>query len=74
MSWTLGSGQPQAELGDALRYVAEFYHQRARRRLEWLRIVLPIGFTLLLGGTAVLVYALVTFIPWITILKQFAAP
>ena len=46
------------------------YRRRAIARADWLRWRLPLMLTIAIGGTATLVYALLLFVPWISLLKE----
>jgi general secretion pathway protein F len=72
IGWLLASGNAQPALAASLRHTAEAYRRRAERLDDWLRLYLPIGLTLAIGGTVVVFYALSVFVPWYGLLDQFA--
>lgn len=74
MRWLLSVGQNEQMLLALLRHSADVYRGRAIRRSLWLRFVLPSIFTIALGGTATLLYALSLFIPFTTLLEQLSRP
>jgi type II secretory pathway component PulF len=74
ISWFLSAGQEARSLVSALRHAAGSYHERARQRAETVQSFLPVILTLLIGGTTVLAYALLVFVPWINLLKTVGAP
>jgi general secretion pathway protein F len=74
LHWLLTSGGNQQALADSLRNTAEAYRRRAIRLDDWLRLYLPIGLTIGIGGTAVVVYALCTLGPWYQMLTHIATP
>ncbi|HET6882563.1 MAG TPA: type II secretion system F family protein [Pirellulales bacterium] len=69
VAWFLAAGQEGAVLVSALRHAAASYHERARQRAEAVQTFLPMFLTLLIGGTTVLAYALLLFVPWVNLLK-----
>jgi len=73
LRWLLGCARRETLLA-ALRHAADSYHRRARRHAELARTFLPVLLTLVVGGTAVLVCALLTFIPYTTSLYRMASP
>lgn len=72
VSWMLVCGERQGTLVPTLRQVAEVLRQRAASQSDWLRVVLPMSLIVFLGGTAVLVYALVVFVPMSELLKSLS--
>jgi len=72
LHWLIARGRGQPELAATLRHLATVYRRRAVARAEWLRFRLPVIFTLAIGGTATLAYALLLFIPWTRLLYQLA--
>lgn len=74
VAWFLSAGQEGRLLVSALRHAAASYHERARQRAEAVQSFLPVVLTLAVGGTTVLAYALLVFVPWINLLKTVGAP
>jgi general secretion pathway protein F len=72
VAWFLTAGQDGRLLVSALRHAAASYHERARQRAEIVQTFLPVFLTLLVGGTSVLVYALLVFAPWVNLLKTIS--
>jgi type II secretory pathway component PulF len=72
IAWFLSAAQEERLLALALRHAATSYHQRARQRAEVVQTLLPTFLTLFVGGTTVLVYALLVFAPWANLLKTIA--
>ncbi len=72
VAWFLAAGQDGRLLVSALRHAAASYHERARQRAELVQTFLPVFLTLLVGGTSVLVYALLVFAPWVDLLKTIS--
>jgi general secretion pathway protein F len=68
--WLLTSASSQGGLPQALRQAAESYRRRALHQAEVARVFAPVVLTVLVGGTATLVYVLSVFVPWATLLKQ----
>lgn len=63
MRWMIGTAERQGALGPALRQLGEMYRRRALVKAEWFRIIMPVLLTLVVGGSAVLLYALLLFYP-----------
>ena len=63
LSWMLISGERQGNLVATLRQVAEVLRQRAASQSDWLRVVLPSTLVVIIGGGAVLGYAVAVFGP-----------
>jgi len=74
LGWLMVSGHDRGLLVNALKHAAAGYHQRARQRADLARIFLPILLTVGVGGSAVLAYALVVFLPWISLLNRLGEP
>ena len=74
VAWFLAAGQDARLLVSALRHAATSYHERARQRAEVVQTFVPIFLTLLVGGTSVLLYALLVFAPWTNLLKTISLP
>jgi general secretion pathway protein F len=74
LSWIMSSGGPRGTLLSALEHAAEIYHRRARRYAETARLMVPIVLSLAIGGSMTLAYALVMFVPYVTLLKTIALP
>jgi len=73
LRWLLTAGRRETLLS-ALRHAAESYHRRARRHAELVRTFVPVLMTLVVGGTAVLVCALLVFWPYAATLHRIASP
>ncbi len=72
--WLLSRGQAQDALPAALTHAAEMYHQRALYLAEAARVFTPVIFTLAVGGTVTLLYAMLVLGSWFSILRTFAYP
>lgn len=70
--WLIASGQPQASLVAALQRTAAAYRRQSLRSSDWLRYYLPVLLTLVVGGTAALLFALSLFVPMVDLLLQIA--
>jgi general secretion pathway protein F len=71
VNWLLTGGN-QATLAESLRSTAAAYRRRAVRLDDWLRLYLPLGLTIAIGGSAVLIYALSMLGPWYQMLTRIA--
>ena len=74
LGWLIATGQERGPLVPALRHAAVSYRQRAMRRAEAIQRYLPVAWSLGLGGTTVLVYALLLFGPWFSLLRTISQP
>jgi type II secretory pathway component PulF len=74
LSWMLTAGHRQGNLSEALGYLALTYRRRARSRAEFLKMALPSICIVGIGMSAVLVYALMLFIPMLNLWNEMAVP
>jgi len=72
LSWLMSAGHERSSLLPGLRHAADAYHRRAVHQAETARVFLPVLLTVVIGGGALLVYALMVFVPWITLLHALA--
>ena len=73
--WLLAAGQRQGNLLlSALRSAAETYRQQARHQADLARVFLPALATVAIGGTVTLLFALMLFVPYTSILRALAGP
>lgn len=63
MRWMLAAGDRQGALAPSLRQIGAVYRRQATARLAWLKVTVPVGLTLIVGGGAVLLYALALWMP-----------
>ena len=70
LRWLLAGRANRPHLADTLRQTADSYRRRAERLDERLRIFLPVVLSLVIGGTAVVLYALSVMVPWYTMLVE----
>jgi type II secretory pathway component PulF len=70
--WSMTFGQGRDALLPALRQAAEMYRQRAADQAEVARVFVPVFLTLFLGGTVVLLYALLVLGSWFSVLRALA--
>jgi type II secretory pathway component PulF len=73
LNWALFESEPAVNRVAALRTAADVYRSFAQRRLARWRVVAPIVFCILIGGSVVLLYGLVLFTPLIDMLQGLAA-
>ncbi|NQU24748.1 MAG: type II secretion system F family protein [Candidatus Nealsonbacteria bacterium] len=74
LCWLMAAGQRKGALLPALRSAARTYRHRAHRQAELARVFLPVVLTGLVGGSIVLLYALILFAPYASILEGLASP
>ncbi|MGA2030725.1 MAG: hypothetical protein ABSG68_00580, partial [Thermoguttaceae bacterium] len=70
--WLMAGTHSRPVLLSALRRTADAYHRRAQHQADLARVFLPVVFTVGIGGTATLLYALALFVPYTTMLKELA--
>lgn len=70
LQWVLASGAAGGDLGAALQRAARMYQQRARSTADWFQLLAPVGLVAVLGGGAVLTYALTVFGPLIDLIDH----
>ena len=70
VGWLLTSGGSQEALVKSLRSTAQTYRRRVERLDDWLRMYLPLLLLVLIGGTAVAIYALGLLGPWYQMLTH----
>ncbi|MCC7085825.1 MAG: type II secretion system F family protein [Pirellulales bacterium] len=72
VGWLLASGRAASALGDSLRRTASAYRRRALQLDDRLRLYMPLGLTIAVGGTAVAIYGLSMLGPWYQALIKIA--
>ena len=68
LTWLMQSGQHRAALLPALEHASRVYRARALRQAEYARVFLPILLTIAIGGSVTLLYALLLFVPWVSLM------
>lgn len=66
--WLLASAGREEALLPALRHAASASRRRARQQADMFRLFMPIGITVVIGGGVTCVYALMLFLPYISLL------
>jgi len=66
--WLMAAGQRKDALVPALEHAADTYHRRAQHQANVARRLLPVIMTFALGGGAVVAYALMLFVPYVSML------
>ncbi len=74
VGWSLLAGAGPTGMGRALTAAASLYRRRARHAADWALQRLPILWTVTIGGSAVLLYALVMIWPLTRLLFQLSLP
>ena len=69
LRWALTSSTDARGLGQTLRSAAKMYRNRAQRRAEWLRVIVPALTCVFLAGGATLLYGLSIFGPLIQMIR-----
>ena len=70
--WQLTSGMPEQELARSLRSSSRNYRYQAEAIADKCAVRLPVYFTVFIGGTATLLYAIVVLLPWFSLLESLA--
>jgi len=70
LAWMMAAGSRQGDLAKALRYTADVHRRRLLRGAQVARVMLPVCFTVTVGGTATLIYVLLVFVPWLSLLAS----
>lgn len=73
LAWTLSTGRDQ-QLPTMLRRTAQVYRDDFERRAQWLTLYVPLISTVVVGGSIVLIYAIISLGPWIVIMRRLAQP
>jgi type II secretory pathway component PulF len=74
LSWMLTTGHRQGDLPRAIEQLAQTYRRRARSRADVLNLALPTLCLLGIGVGAVLIYALMLFVPLLNLWEVMALP
>lgn len=72
ISWLLTSNQNSPTLVPALRQAGQMYRREALRQRDSMRVWIPVAAVVVVGGGAVLFYALILFAPLIHLLKDMS--
>ncbi|OHB72501.1 MAG: hypothetical protein A2V70_00835, partial [Planctomycetes bacterium RBG_13_63_9] len=74
LCWLIAAGRRHGTLLPALRHAADTYARRARHQAHLASVLLPIVFTLAIGGGITLFYALTLFAPYTSMLRGLGGP
>ena len=74
IGWLILTADRQPRLVETLRASAETCRQDAMRGSRWFNLYLPPLLTVILGGTAVLLYALFIFVPFCQLMLELGQP
>ncbi len=69
LAWLMATAERHSALLPGLKHAADTYHRRARHQAELARVLLPVVFILVLGGSVALLYVLTLFVPYTSMLK-----
>lgn len=70
--WLLLAAGRDGALLPAVRHAAATYHRRARQQFDMLRLMLPVVLTIAVGGTVTVIYALMLFAPYTSMLRSLS--
>ena len=74
LDWLIQSGQQRGALLPALRHASDSYYRRAFRQASMARTLLPSSMVAIVGGGVTLVYAMMLFGPWVSLLYSLGKP
>ena len=74
LDWLIQSGQQRGALLPALRHASDSYYRRAFRQASAAKIILPTAMIATVGGGITLTYALLLFVPWVSLLHCLGRP
>jgi type II secretory pathway component PulF len=74
LSWMLTAGHRQGDLPQSLEQLALTYRRKARSRADFLKLALPSICILGIGVVAVVIYAMMLFIPMLNLWNEMAVP
>ncbi len=72
LRWALLRAEPAVDRVRTLEMAADLYRQSAARRSDRVRVVAPILTSVLVGGSAVLLYGLALFVPLVEMIENLA--
>jgi type II secretory pathway component PulF len=72
MNWLMFAAGRGGILVPTLHHSADAYHRRAKVQSDVVRAILPALLTVLIGGSITAAYALMLFLPYITLLENLA--
>lgn len=73
LRWLLLTAGRDGALSPALRHAATAYHRRARHQADLLQVFLPVFTTVVIGGIATALYALLLFAPYAIMLHSLSS-
>jgi general secretion pathway protein F len=74
LRWAIFESEPAVDRARALRMAAAIYREASTQGIKRAKIVAPIIWLVLLGGSATLLYGLALFVPVVQMLKAVATP
>lgn len=73
LGWCVAAGMERLAFRRTLASSSEMYRARSLRAARWAALYLPIVLTVVVGGGAVLTYALVVFLPLVSLLYRLGS-
>jgi type II secretory pathway component PulF len=74
LAWMIAAGYSKDHLVRSLSRTAEVYRDEVTRRSQWLAVYAPLMLTIVVAGSAVLLYAGLTLGPWLAIMRRLTMP
>jgi len=74
VSWAIAAGRRRGQLAASLRQAGRTYHRRAEHAAWFVRSFVPVLLGVAAGGLVVLLYALILFVPYTTMLRVLGGP
>ena len=72
LDWLMKLGSSDSKVGRPMHYAAQMYRRRAETATEWIKILAPFAFLVVIGGGATLFYVLTVFRPFVTLLQDLS--
>ncbi len=72
LEWLLQLGNSDSKIGRPMHYAAQMYRRRAETATEWIKILAPFAFLIIIGGGATLFYVVTVFLPFTQLLHKLS--
>jgi len=72
LEWLMKLGSSDSKVGRPMHYAALMYRRRAETATEWIKILAPFAFLIIIGGGATLFYVLTVFRPFVNLLNDLS--
>ncbi len=72
LEWLMKLGGRDSKIGRPMHYAAQMYRRRADTATEWVKIIAPFAFLIIIGGGATLFYVITVFLPFTQLLNDLS--